>query len=237
MNKYFIHGCLLKNIIEHICNEFINSTNIAILYKEGSDMVQIVSSIIDEFIKHFKTTEVDVICITYINAYYFTRCLTRIIMFFSLCYEENIENNNPHLLHKKLNETMQPGCLYSVEHMICLWCFISLKDILSIDERIICIPEYIDYSGNIIPSKTYQNIVDDFYNVLYIRHNSSTNYLCLKFIHTLNPDHVLSIIKQKIEDNRQQVKFVSMIYKYDEFDYFININNPRKGMLTYLRFL
>lgn len=227
----------IRTIISHLCDEFINTTNIVELHKNSNGIEQAILSTINNLLDQLNVRNKESIISTFTKDYFFSRSLCHIINFFSSCYED-VSNSIKSI---KFQVAINGTHLYTIEHMVCLWIFISLKDILLIDETLIIIEEYKDIRYNLIKSRTYNDIVDEFYDKVNEKYINNPHFTTPPFqnnIHkSLNPDHLLLKIKNKIEENKNKHRFIITLFHYKQFSYFANVNNPHKGIFTYLRFL
>lgn len=228
----------LRTVISHLCDEFINTTNIVKLNKSSDCGIEAtILSVINKLLDQLNVKDKVSVISTSTKNYFFSCSMYHIINFFSSCYEDVTRS----IKLIKFQNAINGSCLYAIEHMICLYIFISLNDILMIDETRIVIPEYKDVRCNLIPHRTYNDIVDEFYNKVYEKYINSSSVIAPSIVNdmykSLNPDHLLLEIKNKIKENRSKYKFIINLFYYKQFSYFANSNNPRKGMFTYLRFL
>lgn len=220
-----------------LCSEFVNSTNIITL-NSNNDLTPFIGSVLIKEIQQFeiycdklklklKHTLQDYIkeslkrIVTSNYSKYYIRC---ILEFLSSCYNER-------KISKKFDFMYYLQLMINVEDIICLQCFFSLIRILSIDTRMICIPEYIDEYGLLIKSKSYKQIlhqyISDCNETLTIKVGYYFIYLRIRI------KYILIEINNQLDNIHI---FIRKLQHYTELKYF-NKNNPRIGVFTPLRFL
>ena len=221
-----------------LSDEFINSTKLCELIKQGLNVDHLITFVVKEFIttfaEDFDSKEIDQ-CVKIIKSRsHCMKYMYLILNFFSFFYQDL----DSEYLTMKLNQVIEMCQHTTTELLICLWCFFSLKDYLSIDDRIICIPKYTDKRGMNISHKNYKDMLDDFYKNVRCSINDDDYSRILILPIKLDIRCVPDEINNKIKEYKTKMKFISDLWHYKEFSYFIEkINNPREGKFTYLRFL
>lgn len=222
-----------------LCDEFIRSLKFRDLLKQDLNVDNVITFIVKEFITTFtsnvQSKDVELTIQMIKNRPHFIKCMRLIISFFSFFYKDS----ESEFLNSKLSRVIGMYQYTKIEHLICLWCFFSVKDYLSLDERLIYIPEYTDGDGILIPSQTYEDMLKQFNKNVY------HSWGCNKHIHgqyrlfpiMLDDKYITNEIDKKIKEYKTGVTFIVDLWDYKEFSYFVVKDNPREGKITHLRFL
>ena len=250
--------CLLWNRPILLCEEFINETN---LYKFCSyeeengmdwgneysgiyDLTPLIMLLVTDAIKIFELN-----CLRYkqyntnsqynmkniVDNIYLQKRIDDIILFFSECYKNN---TTPSTLWDLFEKSCSTTELCTMNNIIRIWLFFTLKDTLLIDERMLCIQAVHNTEINSRNFEDISNYMIHKFTALFDIKNNSGYIFCYDICFLSEGICYISLeIIRQIEKSKMKLSFVNKLRRYNEFTYFIKNSNPQLGKLTYLRFL
>lgn len=236
-----------------LCTSFIEDTKFDVVHKDDPDLKYLISDVIHEAITIQECYSYNILPVipykyivilsvinnttqSYVNNESFMMNVYKRISFFSDCYEKNFHCTDIRKISHCTFCMDMDMKIFSINNILYLWIFFSLKDILELDENIIrIVPHYYNYVSERKQTKSFQYIIERLYESLLQLYKELNPTMKTKSS-TEGSYQMLLEIGTRINNNKKN--FVINLRNYDEFNYFVNKhNNPQKGYLTRLRFL
>lgn len=221
MNNNKVTFQLWENSIS-LCSDFVKSTNLNTIYKNDSNLTELMEDIIIKEVAKIKLyygklleslvydkpmiTDNTTICLLKVYIH-------NVLLLFSSLYESNVKNK----MYDRLGSIFNPMSTMTA-HVLMLRCLHMIKIKLTVDDRIVCDRGYTDYYPKLIECSHYQQIIDHCVKSFYETYSlNKISFIGSERFKVYGPyvAHTSKEINTYIEETKNNKLFVTKLLTYE----------------------